>query len=64
VNGIPTTHLINQKYSEGYIALKIHSLKNQPEEEKKVGRFKNIRIMTKNLDENLLKMELPAVKAD
>ena len=47
VNGIPTTNMINQKYSKGYIALKIHSLKNTPEEEAKIGRFKNIRIMSK-----------------
>lgn len=60
VNGIPTTNLINQKYSKGYIALKIHSLKSQPEEEKKIGRFKNIRIITKNLNKNLEKMDLPA----
>jgi hypothetical protein len=64
VNGIPTTNLVNQKYSNGYIALKIHSLKNTPEEEKKFGRFKNIRIITKNLDENLVKMDLPAISAN
>lgn len=64
VNGIPTTHLVNQKYSKGYIALKIHSLKNIPEEEKKIGRFKNIRIMTKNLNDNLMKMELPPISAN
>ena len=64
VNGIPTTHLINQKYSKGYIALKIHSLKNVPEEEAKIGRFKNIRIITGNLNENLVKMDLPAQNAN
>jgi hypothetical protein len=53
--------MINTKYANGYIALKIHSLKNLPEQEKMVGRFKNIRIITKNLDENLLKMDLPAI---
>jgi len=60
VNGVPTTNLVHQKYSKGYIALKIHSLKNTPEEEAKIGRFKNIRIITKNLNDNLLKMDLPA----
>jgi len=60
VNGIPTTNMINQKYSKGYISIKIHSLKNIPEEEKKIGRFKNIRIITKNLNENLKKMDLSA----
>jgi hypothetical protein len=60
VNDIPTTNLIDQKYTNGYIALKIHSLSNFPEEEKKIGRFKNIRIITDNLNENLKKMNLPA----
>jgi len=60
VNGIPTTNMINPKYSKGYISIKIHSLKNLPEEEKKIGRFKNIRIITKNLNENLKKMDLSA----
>jgi len=64
VNGIPTTNMINPKYAKGYIALKIHSLKNTPEEEAKVGWFKNIRIITKNLNENLLKMDLPAINAN
>jgi len=60
VNGIPTTNMINSKYAEGYIALKIHSLKNFPEEEVKIGRFKNIRIMTKDLNKYLENMDLPA----
>jgi hypothetical protein len=64
VNGIPTTNMINPKYTNGYIALKIHSLKNTPDEEKKVGRFKNIRIMTKNLSRNELKMDLTAISAN
>lgn len=60
VNGISTTHMINSKYAEGYIALKIHSLKNFPEEEAKIGRFKNIRLITKNPDKYLEEMDLPA----
>ncbi len=59
VNDIPVTNLINQKYSSGYIALKIHSLNNLPQEEKKIGRFKNIRIITGQLRKNLKKMTLP-----
>ncbi len=60
VNGIPTTNMINQKYSKGYIALKIHSLNNLPAEEEKIGRFKNIKIITKNLSKHLVEMDLPA----
>jgi hypothetical protein len=59
VNGVPATHLINQKYSVGYIALKIHSLNNVPEEEKKTGRFKNIKIITDELHKYLKEMDLP-----
>jgi len=47
VNDIPTCNLINNKYSKGYIALKIHSMKNFPEKEKTMVRFKNIRVITK-----------------
>jgi hypothetical protein len=64
VNGIPATNMINPKYSNGYIAIKIHSLKNLPEQEKMIGRFKNIRIMTKNLKENLMKMDLQAISVN
>lgn len=60
VNGIPTTNMINSKYTEGYIAIKIHSLNNFPEEESKIGRFKNIRIITGNLNEYLVKIDLKA----
>jgi hypothetical protein len=60
VNGIPVTNMINYKYSKGYIALKIHALKNFPEKEKMTGKFRNIHIITKNLKRNLMKMDLPA----
>jgi len=64
VNDIPTTNMVNSKYSKGYIALKIHALKNSPEKEKMFGRYKNIRIMTKNLKDNLKPMDLPAKEAN
>lgn len=50
VNNIPTVHLINSKYDKGYIALKIHSMDNTPEKENILIHFKNIKIMTKNLE--------------
>ena len=62
VNGIPTTNMINPKYSEGYIALKIHSLGNQPDLEKLYGRFKNIRIITKNPEKYLKAIDIPALE--
>ncbi len=64
VNDIPTTNMINSRYTKGYIAIKIHSLKNEPEKEKMVGIFKNIRIMTQNLSENTKSMDIPAKTID
>jgi hypothetical protein len=63
VNGIPTTNLINQKYTSGYIALKIHALADKPEREKIFGQFKNIRIITKNPEKYLQQMYLKAIEA-
>jgi hypothetical protein len=59
VNNVPATNLTNKKYTEGFIALKIHSLNNFPEEEKKAGRFKNIRIITKRLNKYKKQMDMP-----
>ena len=49
INGVPATNLINNKYSKGYIALKIHSLKAGEKGEEVMTYFKNIRIITKDL---------------
>ena len=46
LNGIQTANLINDKYSEGYVALKIHFLGNRPENEKYSAQIKNIKIIT------------------
>lgn len=48
VNGIPTCNLINSKYRAGYIALKIHSLGNDPKRKATKVSFKNIKIISKN----------------
>ncbi len=64
VNGIPTTNMINSKYTNGYVALKIHALKNVPEQESWIGRFKNIRIMTENLKRNLMPIDIPAIEVN
>jgi hypothetical protein len=60
VNGIPTTHMVHSKYTKGYIALKIHSLNNQPEKEKQLGRFKNIMIITDHPEKYLQPMDILA----
>jgi Domain of Unknown Function (DUF1080) len=64
VNNIPTVHLINNKYSKGYIALKIHSMGNTPEKEKILVHYKNIKILTKNLEKYRKETDLAALKAD
>jgi hypothetical protein len=61
VNGIPVTNLINNDFTEGYIALKIHSLKqDDPGKEKLKGRFKNIRIITEDVGKYAKSMDIPA----
>jgi hypothetical protein len=59
VNGVPTVNMIHDKYASGYIALKIHALGNKPEQEKVLGHFKNIRIITENPAAYTQAMSLP-----
>ncbi len=47
VNGVAASNLVNGKYQEGYIALKIHSLGNNPALEKPTAWVRNIRIIEK-----------------
>lgn len=49
VNGVPTAHLINDKYGAGYIAFKIHFLGNNQQMEKPTAQIRSVRIMTKKL---------------
>ena len=49
INGVQSTNLINDKYSKGYIALKIHSLGAEAKEKDVLIHFKNIRIISKNV---------------
>ncbi|WP_445735257.1 3-keto-disaccharide hydrolase [Mariniflexile sp.] len=58
VNDVPTCNLINSKYPEGYIALKIHSLGNNPEREDAKVYFKNLKIITKNPEKYQKEMDL------
>ncbi len=46
VNGVPTCHLIDEKYSAGVIAFKIHSIGEGPNVGANAVRLKNIRIIT------------------
>lgn len=61
INGIPTTNMINSRYNEGYVALKIHYLnKNTPWNEKMSASFKNIRIISSNPSAYARPMDIPA----
>lgn len=64
LNGVPVSNVVNAKYTEGYIALKIHFLGNKPENEQFAAYIKNIRIQTKNVEKYAQKMDLPEQKVD
>ncbi|MEY2877773.1 MAG: hypothetical protein RLZZ15_153 [Verrucomicrobiota bacterium] len=66
VNGIPTAHLLNDKYTRGPIALKIHSFPatGDAAQEKNLIRYRNVRILTTDLARHAQAMDLPAREAD
>ncbi len=66
VNGIPTSHLKNGRYKNGYIALKCHYLKNNAKNEDLTGYFKNIKIISgeKNVRKYAKVIDIPVVNAN
>lgn len=64
VNDIPTCNLINSHYDKGYIAFKIHSLRDLPEMEKSKGYFKNVRIITEDPKKYMRGMDIPPLTAN
>ena len=60
---MPTCHLVDQKYSEGYIAFKIHALGDSPQATQHAIRLKNIRIITDQPELHAQPMELAARSA-
>jgi len=60
VNGIPTTNMINGKYTSGYIAIKIHWIGNTPEKENINMHYKNIKIITDDVKKYSRSMDIPA----
>jgi len=52
VNGIPTADLIDDMTSKGFIALQVHSIHGSNEEGISI-KFRNIKILTENLDDNM-----------
>ncbi|MDI1248437.1 MAG: DUF1080 domain-containing protein [Lacunisphaera sp.] len=63
VNGVPTCHLVDDKYRRGRLAFKIHSVGNNPKATENVIRFKNIRLITAQPERYVLPMELPPRRA-
>jgi hypothetical protein len=66
VNGIPTAHLIDDKYTRGPIAFKIHSFptSGSAEQEMNLIRWRNIRVLTKELARYAQPIDLPALPRD
>ena len=66
VNGIPTAHLLHDKYTRGPIALKIHSFPatGDAAQEKNLIRYRNVRILTTDLSRHAQPMDIPAREAD
>ena len=60
INDVPVTNMLNGKYREGYIALKLHYLQNKPDMEKYAAQFKNIRIVDKGAAKYARAMDIPA----
>jgi len=58
INDVPATNLINDKYSKGYIALKIHGAKAGQSGTELLQHFRNIRIIDKNPERYARTMEL------
>ncbi len=49
VNGMATSHVVDNMTHKGFIALQVHAIGNKPEEAGKQIRWRNIRIQTQNL---------------
>ena len=60
VNGVPFANLVDDKRPEGFIALQVHGINNNQEKAGKQIRWRNIRILTENPKDAMLKPENPA----
>jgi hypothetical protein len=66
VNGVPVTHLLDDKYPRGPLALKVHSLPATAKAEAETHRvhFRNLRIITENPARFAQPMDLPGRAAN
>ncbi|WP_297095031.1 DUF1080 domain-containing protein [uncultured Draconibacterium sp.] len=56
LNGVPVANLVDDKTAEGFIGLQAHSIGNNTAHAGKEIRWKDVRIMSENLDENRIEM--------
>jgi len=61
VNGVPACNLVDDKYTNGYIAMKIHQLNVRAEDQNYLLHFKNIRIATNDVAKFATPMDLPVI---
>ncbi len=61
VNGVPTANILDDLTSSGFIALQVHDIKGDKSKEGIKAMWKNIRVMTENIDKYLTpyKKEIP-----
>lgn len=58
LNGVPVTNLVDDLTAEGFIGLQVHGIGKSKDREGKTIRWKNIRIITENIEKN--RKEMPA----
>ncbi|MDR2146717.1 MAG: DUF1080 domain-containing protein, partial [Tannerella sp.] len=58
LNGVNTANLLDSETKSGFIAFQVHSIGRDLEKEGKAIKWKNIRIMTKNVQQNLMQGSL------
>ena len=61
LNGVAVANLWDEKTSEGFIGLQVHSVGDDPEREGIEVRWKNIRIITENVEEYTKESDAPEV---
>ncbi len=61
LNGVPTVHLLDDKFKKGYIAFKIHYLQAEKEKEALEIAYRNPRILTKSVKKYRSVNDLPLV---
>lgn len=60
INGVEAAHLIDDRTASGFIGLQVHGIGNDEEKNGTQVIWKNIRIVTENLNEHAKTMNLPA----